>query len=222
MAKMGIVVSSCAKFSHTVEILTIQPPPLASQESCFFGDDPLQAQLSRGYQRCDSGCFSFILHLGASHRFSLCCESHISSQAFKAWRGRGAGISSGLHHAVPVGSLPGCIPDLLLVCRDQQCCDLVVGSPPHPKPCDILLTGECFSLCPTLFSIRESECCLCLGIVMGCVDTLKNVSFFRLVPSGRSEQQREVSARAGPAFALGTCTLSKAESLNSSSSRGQE
>lgn len=61
--------------------------------------------------------------------------------------------------------------------------DLVVGGPPHPKPCDIILTRECFSLCPSLFPIKESECRVCLGIVMGCVDTLKSVSFFRLVPS---------------------------------------
>lgn len=58
--------------------------------------------------------------------FSVCCESRISSQPFKAWgvtlRGRGVGISSGLHGAVPVGSLPGWIWDALPVCRDQQCC----------------------------------------------------------------------------------------------------
>lgn len=102
---------------------------------------------------------------------------------------------------------------------------------PNPEGSSLL---ESISASAQAFSLSMKGC-LCLGIVMACVDTLKNIIFFKLVPSntnhlickpacdrGRNIQQREVFARAGPALALGRCTLSKAESFNSSSSWGQE
>lgn len=145
---------------------------------------------------------------------------------------------------MPVGSLPDWIPAALLECRDQQCwhhrsLTSWWGVPHTPNPGTSSLL-ESVSVSAQPFSLsqpfpKESKCCLCLGTGMGCADALKNVSFLKLVPAnanhlicspscgrGRNKQQREVFARAGPAFALGTCTLSKAESFNSSSSWGQE
>lgn len=186
------------------KILTIQPSPLVSKKSCS-GEDPLQLQLSRLKVTRGVTLAAFLsfpiweLPIG----FPSCVDlvSAHSLLKHEAWPWEAEELE------FPQVPLVQCLWDpslagFRMLSRCAGTGSAVTSGPwprwgvPHtPKPCHIILTREHFSLCPTLFPVKEIKCCLCLGIVMGRVDTLKNVNFFKPVPSNTNPPVTE--ARTG-------------------------